>query len=276
MKNYLNRVERYLFNEPDPAFARRAAIIFSGLGKLKTGSRILDVGCGRGFYLKVLSDTFPGLKLCGLDLSREYLTVAEKFINNGKVELTSGSIEDLPYKNNSFDSVIASEVLEHVEDDSKAIGEIYRVLKRGGNALITVPNKKYPFLWDPLNWILERLFNTHIPSNIWWLAGIWADHKRLYTKEELVQKVHKVGLRVDKIWETTHYCFPFSHFIFYGIGKNLVETGFFQDFNRFSKSGKLLLLNQLILFPSRLLDKLNNGLKKYDSSVNIVLKVIKS
>jgi cyclopropane fatty-acyl-phospholipid synthase-like methyltransferase len=65
MKNYLDQVERYLLNEPDPAFARRAGLIFSSLEELKTGSKILDAGCGRGFYLKVLSDTFPGLKLYG-------------------------------------------------------------------------------------------------------------------------------------------------------------------------------------------------------------------
>jgi 2-polyprenyl-6-hydroxyphenyl methylase / 3-demethylubiquinone-9 3-methyltransferase len=275
MRDY-STVDKYLGIEPDPAFARRAGIIFNNLKGLKKGVKVLDCGCGRGFYLKVVSVAFPDLKLYGTDLNNNYLTTAQKTIANKDVKLSVGNAEDLSFNENYFDAVIASEILEHVENDGKVLEEIKRILKPNGIAMITVPNKNYPILWDPLNWILERFFNTHIPSNIWWLAGIWADHKRLYSKEELVQKVHKVGLRVDKIWETTHYCFPFSHFIFYGIGKNLVEIGFFQDFNRFSKGGKLSLLNQLVLFPVRLLDKLNNGLKKFDSNVNIVLKVIKS
>lgn len=274
MKNY-SVINRYLEKEPDPAFARRAGIVFKIFYGFNKDLRVLDCGCGRGFYLKVLSEAFPKFRLYGTDLNKTYLEKANNNINNSKVKLKIGNIENLPYKNSFFDVVIASEILEHVDNDSKAIREIFRVLKRGGKAIITVPNKNYPFLWDPLNWVLERFFKTHIPSNIWWLAGIWADHKRLYNESELGKKIQKCGFNILNTWKTTHYCLPFSHFLFYGIGKNLVELGFFQDFNRFSKKNIRSSINTVVLFPVRFIDKFNDISVLKNSSVNIIFKIEK-
>tara|TARA_Y100000031_G_scaffold153650_1_gene199400 strand:+ start:1001 stop:1471 length:471 start_codon:yes stop_codon:yes gene_type:complete len=58
-----------------------------------------------------------------------------------KVNFKSASILDLPFEDDKFDSVICSEVLEHIEDDQKAIQELYRVLKREGLLILTVPSK---------------------------------------------------------------------------------------------------------------------------------------
>ncbi len=99
----------------------------------------------------------------------------------------------------------------------------YALLVLGGMILISVPNARYPFWWDPINKTLETLLKTHIARGP--LAGIWANHVRLYTLDELLALVKGAGLRVEEIRHLVHYCFPFIHNIVYGLGKPLLESG---------------------------------------------------
>lgn len=269
MSRYLQKVEKLLSSEPDPAFARRAKYIFKNLD-ISGKEKILDLGCGRGFYLKTLLELWPDLKLYGVDQNKKYLDIAKRVLST-KVNLTRSSATKLPFKDESFERVIASEVLEHIKNDKKAISEISRILKPGGRVIITVPNKNYPFFWDPINWTFEIFFNKHIPKNIWWLAGIWADHFRLYSVKGLKNKLKEVGFQIIATRKLTGYCFPFSHFLLYGVGKNVVETGLLKSFNRFEKRNSQSLLNKLALYPFKLVDKINEGKNDFKSSVNIVV-----
>jgi len=273
-REYSQKIESILCTEPDPSFARRAKIIFENLD-LKGRKEVLEVGCGRGFYLKTLKTVWPDLVITGVDVNQNYLDVARGYLGDLGVGLIRGDATDLPFTDNSFDRIIATEVLEHIPDDQKVVSEMYRVLKPGGIAMVTVPNKNYPFCWDPLNWILERVFSWHIPSNIWWLAGLWADHVRLYEDKDLKDKLKKVGFKIEKVWYSTHYCFPFSHFFLYGIGKNLVEQGFLKSFNRFKGKQKQSLINKFLLYPIRKIDSLNKDGSGNISCVNLVVKIIK-
>jgi SAM-dependent methyltransferase len=119
--------------------------------------------------------------------------------------------------------VILSEVLEHLDDDVAGLREALRVLKPGGVAAITVPNANYPLSWDPINKSLETVFGTHIGSGP--LAGIWANHVRLYTMAELRSSVESAGFIVEEERSFTHYSFPFIHNLVYGLGKPLLESG---------------------------------------------------
>ncbi|PIV00992.1 hypothetical protein COS54_01870 [Candidatus Shapirobacteria bacterium CG03_land_8_20_14_0_80_39_12] len=275
MKDYLIKVDNILPREPDPAFARRARIIFANLD-INGNEKILEIGCGRGFYLKTLKEVWPKLEVTGIDLNLEYLKKAEEFVGELKVNLRVADATKLPFEDKTFDRIIATEILEHIPDDQKAIAEIYRVLKPGGMVMITVPNINYPFLWDPLNWTLERFFRTHIPSNVWWLAGIWADHVRLYDERELKNKIEKKRFKIEKIWHSTRYCFPFCHFILYGIGKNLVEKGLFKNYNRFIFQNNPSLMKKILLFPIRWIDSKNININDQNcSSVNLIFKAKK-
>ncbi len=272
----VSKLERLLQKEADPAFARRARIIFKSLD-LRGDEKVLDAGCGRGFYVKVLKTIWPNLKIFGVDIDNRYLLQAKRISRGLNVKFLKSSVLHLPFRDAFFDRIIASEILEHIEDDEKAISEIYRVLKPGGLVIVTVPNKNYPFLWDPLNWILERVFGFHVPSNIWWLAGIWADHIRLYDGDLLTNKLIKAGFRIRKVIKTTYFCFPFSHFILYGLGKNLVELGLMKDFDRFSfgDTEDTSSLSKILLMPIKLIDRLNEGKNFNYSSVNIIVKAAK-
>ncbi len=227
-----DKLSSYLFHELDPAFARRARILVQSL-RLSGREKVLEIGCGRGYYEGLLSFLYQNLRLVAIDTNDRYLDIARKMNQSQHIEFLNADALNLPWKANRFDRVFATEVLEHLPDDTKGLSEMYRVLKKGGIAVITVPNKHYPFFWDPLNWVLERMFHTHVPKDIWWLAGIWADHERLYEKNELIDKARSVGFSVRRVFLSTHYCIPFSHFLLYSIGKNIVELGLLPECYRF-------------------------------------------
>lgn len=101
--------------------------------------KILDIGCGNCRNLLY----FKNLECYGIDFSEKMLEQAKKFSkkNNFKVNLKQGNMEKLPYKDSSFDYVLAIAVLHHLKNPEQAIKEISRVLKNNGEAYITIWNK---------------------------------------------------------------------------------------------------------------------------------------
>jgi ubiquinone/menaquinone biosynthesis C-methylase UbiE len=238
--------------EVDPAFAARARLIIDALVQRRP-ARVLDVGCGRGFYLHVLTQLDFVSEIRGVDVNEGYLQLARRATADPRVRVERAVIEDLPFPDDYFDFVICSEVLEHLPNPQAGLGEIRRVLRPGGALAVSVPDRKFPFLWDPINWVLMRFWGTHVPKDIWWLAGIWADHERLYTPAELRTECEKAGFRVDMVQAVVSHCLPFSHFLLYGIGKNLVERLGVGEFDRFNYGRKDLAtyLAALMRWPTR-------------------------
>ena len=102
-------------------------------------------------------------------------------------------ITNLSFPNNSFDLVTAFDVFEHLEDDQKGLEEAFRVLKKGGFLLLTVP--AYSWLWS-----------FHDES---------LGHKRRYTKQELEKKVKKAGFKILKSsYLISSFLFPIALFRF--------------------------------------------------------------
>ncbi len=209
-------------NEADMAFKRRVRTIFEWVAP-KDSDLILDCACGRGFYLNMFRYV-SNCRLVGLELDWEVIQKAQKNVGHLEdVNLQRVNIYNIPYADNTFDAVIFSEVLEHIDDDLRALKEAYRVLKPGGVLAITVPHANYPFLWDPINKTLETLFNRHIQHGVF--AGIWANHVRLYEPQVLQQVVGDAGFIIEDERAFTHYCFSFIHNLVYGIGMPLLESG---------------------------------------------------
>ncbi len=209
-------------NEADMAFKKRVQTIFEWI-PLHDGARLLDCACGRGYYLNMIRYV-SRCELVGLELEDEIIRKAQRNVGHlPGITLTRGNIYALPFPDDWFDGVILSEILEHIEDDVAGLREVRRVLKPGGVVAITVPNANYPFLWDPINKTLETLFHTKIRRGP--LAGIWANHVRLYTREQLRAAVEGAGLVVEAERAFTHYSFPFIHNLVYGLGKPLLESG---------------------------------------------------
>jgi len=101
-----------------------------------TNKRVLDIGCGQGILLKEAAKL--GNMTVGLDFSRRALR--RGLLWNGKMSRIQGDGFNLPFKNNTFDAVIGTELLDHVADDEKTLREIQRVLAANGLLLLSVAN----------------------------------------------------------------------------------------------------------------------------------------
>ncbi len=109
-------------------------LIAGYFGDLK-GKRVLDVGCGKGRFARILLAENPGAELWGLDISEEML----KYVP-GEVHTRAGSMTELPFESAYFDCVYATESLEHAVEIDRAVAEICRVLKPGGRLVIIDKN----------------------------------------------------------------------------------------------------------------------------------------
>ena len=271
MRNKLNSL---LENVGDMALKRRARKIIEEL-EIQDGDTILDAGCGDGFYLHLLSE-LGKFHLTGIDFDKNALNSAKKNLAKIKgIKILYGSVMELPFKDSSFDKVILTEVAEHLPDDLKGLKEIHRVLKQGGILVLTVPNHNYPFLWDPVNKVLEASTGRHIKSGFW--AGLWNQHIRLYYPKEIILKVKRAGFKIEKTENITHYSLPFNHHLLnfaarmlYGGSMSPKLANEVSKFSTNTKKNKVMPIG--IAFKAvNLIDKLNDGVTD-KSSVSIFVK----
>jgi SAM-dependent methyltransferase len=167
---------------------------FEKLG-LKKGSVLLDIGCGGGRHLRQ-SRRYPGVIAVGLDLGRKEVRDTVETIETmdqtpldlggavpdaGPWMSIRGSAYHLPFKPNTFDCIIISEVLEHLRDDERALRELSRVLKPGGTLAASVP-REGP---ESVCWALSRTYRES--------AG---GHVRIYRRRALRKKLTTHGYRI--------------------------------------------------------------------------------
>lgn len=203
------KLDEILANTGDLCLKRRAKLLISELNPQKK-DRILDIGCGDGFYLYLLSN-LGDFNLTGIDDNFLSIKAAKKQLNGKKINFVVGDIFKMPFEQKTFNKIISSEVLEHLPNDVDGLLTMKKVLKDDGLLFITVPNLKFPFFWDPINYILQNFFKTHIKSGFW--AGVWNMHLRLYTNDGLKNVVKKAGFKIKKFEYVTHYGLPFNHYL---------------------------------------------------------------
>jgi ubiquinone/menaquinone biosynthesis C-methylase UbiE len=113
----------------------------------KKSEIILDAGCGTGiFTLDILSS---GSKVIGLDLSLPMLERAEKKLEGYPFQIVLADMLHLPFQESFFDKVVSVTALEFIEDGKAAVGELFRVTKRGGLVVVATLNSLSP-------WALRR------------------------------------------------------------------------------------------------------------------------
>lgn len=133
--------------------------------QLPADARLLDAGCGSGrnmVELRAFGD------VAGLEPSAASVAVAEARAI-GPVE--QGSMEAMPFEDDAFDAAVALDVIEHIDDDRRALRELHRVVRPGGFLVITVP--AYQWLWS-----------DHDERN---------QHRRRYTRRTLLAATGDAG-----------------------------------------------------------------------------------
>lgn len=135
-----------------------------------THPRILDVGCGTGANLEMLSQ-FGSAE--GVDVSAEALEFCQ---TRGLTNVRLGEAEHLPYEDDSFDLVTGLDVVEHLDDDVGGLKEMKRVLRPNGRALLFVP--AFMFLWG-------------VQDDI-------SNHRRRYTLAGLKEVLSRAGFEVER------------------------------------------------------------------------------
>lgn len=143
------------------------------------GSTVLDAGCGGGSLLLKMASA--GHRISGIEGSEGFVRKVRDRIARegfgGRCDVRQGDLAALPFDAASFDAVVAAEVLEHVPEDGKAVGEFFRVLKNGGVCIVSVP--AHPDLWD--------------------FTDEAAGHLRRYERTPLVALFEHRGFRVERV-----------------------------------------------------------------------------
>jgi len=96
------------------------------------GERILDVGCGLGYFVSLMNRV--GVTPYGVDFSIESVSLAS---SQTQGHYSSSSADALPFADDSFDKVLFTDVIEHLENDEGAVAEIARVSKNGAKVVVT-------------------------------------------------------------------------------------------------------------------------------------------
>jgi len=194
---------------------------------MKKDGLVLDLGCGDGIFLKQGE--------VGIDISRKRLERARQ-----KTErLIEGDAQNTPFKNKSFNSILCTELLEHVPDYLKTLKEIHRTLKDDGQAIITIP------IAGLYRTILARLGKTlyldpkeHLREWSRYKAKGFTDLKQFYEDTE------RTGFKIEKVYGSSVPELPFQDWVL----KNKVLRSFFSRIEDLFKNNWLKFLGRKLIF----------------------------
>ncbi|HNM11663.1 MAG TPA: class I SAM-dependent methyltransferase [Mycobacterium sp.] len=152
------------------------------------GTTVIDVGCGAGRHsfeayrrgANVIAFDQDAEELANVDTMLQAMGEAGEAPESAKAQVVVGDALALPYPDGSFDTVIASEILEHIPDDDGVISELIRVLRPGGTLAVTVPR----WLPEKICWLLSDDYHANEGGHI-----------RIYKADELRAKLIAGGLR---------------------------------------------------------------------------------
>lgn len=146
--------------------------------------KVLDIGCGGGLACELLSKREANVS--GIDLSLNSIKAAQEHAkkSNLQIDYQCGVAENLPYEASTFDVVVCFDVLEHVDDWERVIGEIYRVLNKNGMFLFDTINKTFKSKFIMI-WLLEDILKQ-IPRGL-------HDWNKFIQPQELIAVMERNG-----------------------------------------------------------------------------------
>jgi SAM-dependent methyltransferase len=113
--------------------------------RYKFQGNCLNAGCGEGMYIPLIRSFKEIQNISNIDIKISNAMKAE--FNKNNHNFAEASLTKIPYEDDSFECILCTEVLEHIEDHDKVLNELFRVLKKSGRLLLSVPQTPAP--WDP-------------------------------------------------------------------------------------------------------------------------------
>ena len=155
--------------------------------KKTNSNNLLDIGCGEGYTSQqILKEN--NLKISAVDLDEKMLESAKKIFP--EINFSVSSIYKLNFKNETFDCVVATEVLEHLDNPEKGIGEAKRVSKK--YCIFSVPNEPY--------WRMANILRLSYLKNWGNTPGHLQNWTKLQFKNLLKKNFKKVFVKQSTLW----------------------------------------------------------------------------
>jgi len=154
-----------------PRHEHRLAMIVREVGRIPSGSRVLDAAVGLGQLARKMYDR--GYRVVGIDYSFD---AALHVRRTSGLPAVVGDLTKLPFRDGAFDGVTTGETLEHLDDDRSAAREIGRVVKAGGRVIATVPALQ----------------------SLWSASDDYYEHRRRYARDTLTGLFRDAGLTIEK------------------------------------------------------------------------------
>ncbi len=125
--SYLELTRKFLI----PEELRPVVLQYCGVSK---GTKVLDVGCGTGFFSRYLALGEPGAQITGLEYEESFVEYAKEDVRNKNLNISflEGDAHELPFEDETFDAVTSHTFLTSVSEPEKALKEMVRVCKKGG------------------------------------------------------------------------------------------------------------------------------------------------
>lgn len=181
--NFISKLALKIIGLPHLGFRMRASIVLKEAMKSPKDAKILDAGCGYGIYSLTLAQ-YGYKNINSIDIEKVRIdninnTLKELGEYRDSIKTHQGSLTKLPFEDNIFDTIICSEVIEHIADHESAIKELSRVLKKGGKLILTVP------------------YNSKNNQRIYKMFG----HERPgYTENDLANAFSPYNIKIQKTW----------------------------------------------------------------------------
>ena len=150
----------------------------------KIQGRVLDVGCGDGFFTAQILQRFNLKNVYGLDISSNALDLAR--LKHPEINFQQGALNHISHESNSIDSITMIEVIEHLVDIEGTLKELFRVMKPGGILLIATTD---------FNWLKQVIIAIFFFEKYFYPTN---PHIRFFKKSTLADILSKNGFSIIK------------------------------------------------------------------------------
>lgn len=188
---------------------------------------VLDIGCGAGGKT-VYYATLGAEKITGLEILEKYRDSAEKFAKekgvDDRFEFVAGDASNTPFSDNTFDTIIMNDAMEHVDDPPGTLNECYRILKKGGKLYVNFPPYYHPY-------------GAHLSDAIGmpWVHMFFSEKTMIEAYKELVKDLpdgeDRIKFRISEK-DGKEYFSYINHMTIKRFNKILKQTNFKVDYYR--------------------------------------------